>query len=117
MNYQTTNLAAEPRPGQTTAFAEPSPIHEHGLRRFSTACWRQIKELKDRLTVELNTEFGGLLNSAAVRQAVNEADALASITLFPTLFLPDLAEEKARLASRWQAKQHLIKGRTLSFAA
>jgi len=47
---------------------------------------------------------------------VNEADALAADTAFPTLFLPTLAEEKARAVIRWQGKQRLLWAKNPSFA-
>jgi hypothetical protein len=84
---------------------------DSSLRRFSNACLETLTRLKDALTTELSYQFGGVLRQERVRQAVNEADALAASTPFPALFLPALAEEKVMLASRWQARQRLMSHR------
>jgi hypothetical protein len=76
-----------------------------------------VHNLKERVTAELNVKFGWHLDSDTIRQAVNEADALAASTPFPTLFLPDLAEEKARAAAQWRVRQSAIRRRSLAFAA
>ena len=89
-----------------------NPQTASGLRRFSQACLEMVRRLKESLTAELATRFAGILPPEIVRQVVNEADALAASTEFPTLFLPTLAEEKVLLASRWQSKQRLIHERS-----
>ena len=89
-----------------------NPQTTSGLRRFSKACLEKVRKLKESLTVELATRFAGILPPEIVRQVVNEADALAASTEFPTLFLPTPAEEKVLLASRWQSKQRLIHERS-----
>jgi hypothetical protein len=88
-----------------------------GFSRFSTACQEKIHQLKETLTADLASRFGGTLRPETVRQVVNEADALAASTGFPALFLPVLAEEKVVFASQWQNKQRTIRERSFSFAA
>lgn len=85
-------------------------------RRFSTKCSRILAGFKDRLATELANEFSAV-NERLIHQVVNEADALASTTLFPALFLPALAEEKVRQASAWAARQREIHDQSLAFAA
>lgn len=88
-------------------------------RRFSAECSQCLADFKDRVTTELANEFGALsaCNDRLIHQVVNEADALASTTLFPAFFLPALAEEKVRLASAWAARQQVIREQTLALAA
>jgi hypothetical protein len=94
---------------------QPNPTS--GFSRFSTACREKIHQLKETITADLASRFGGTLRLEIVRQVVNEADALAASTGFPALFLPVLAEEKVVLASQWQARQRTIRERSFSFAA
>jgi len=48
---------------------------------------------------------------------VNEAAALVATTSFPALLLPTLAEEKARKASQWAARQQTIRHQAFTLAA
>jgi len=89
---------------------------ESGIRRFSRACMDKMARLKDRLTSELTFRFGRSLETETIRQAINEADALAAQTAFPALFLPTLAEEKVTLASQWRARQRRLEERWLQAA-
>jgi hypothetical protein len=75
------------------------------------------EELKSALAKRLSAEYDGVA-SRLVHQAINEACALASLTLEPLLFLPALAEEKVQQAAAWSARQHsLLDTRTLAHAA
>ena len=74
------------------------------------------RQLKEHVLEALAGEFRGRLDGRTLQFAVNEADALAGLTPFPTLFLPVLAEEKARNAARWQRKQHKLLQGNESFA-
>src|SRR5687767_10272039 len=87
-----------------------------GSGKFSTECLEKLHDLKERVTANLALEFAGVLNPGAVRRVVNEADALASITPFPALFLPTLAEEKAQNALEWENRQRLIRARSMAMA-
>ncbi len=78
-----------------------------GLHRFSRACRESFQSLKEKVADELNETFAAA-HPELVRQAVNEAAALAATTAFPNLFLPALAEEKVLFASQWQMKQERI---------
>ena len=88
-----------------------------GVRRFSSECLEKLGLLKSKVAANLASEFEGLIGSETLRQVVNEADALAAMTPFPALFLPTLAEEKARAASIWQARQQSILNHTTTLAA
>ncbi len=71
-------------------------------------------------TASLNTDRAapaGAINHALLRQAINEADALAATTPFPSLFLPALAEEKVQLAYAWKSRQRAIHEQTWALAA
>jgi hypothetical protein len=102
-----------------TVLAPESPLGTRlgTLRRFSNVCIDKLSRLKEALTSEMLVQFAGLLRPERIRQAVNEADALAAHTPFPALFLPALAEEKVLLASRWQTKQRLMNSQPGSRAA
>lgn len=88
-------------------------------QRYSAKCSQKQANIKNRVTTELANEFSGLsaFNGRLIHQVVNEADALASTTLFPAFFLPALAEEKVRKASAWAARQQVIHEQTLALAA
>ena len=88
-----------------------------GLSRFSTACLNKLNELKERLSAQLAAEYGGSVNHALLRQAINEADSLAATTPFPSLFLPALAEEKVQIAYTWNSRQRAIREQTWALTA
>lgn len=88
-----------------------------GLNRFSTACLNKLNELKERLSAQFIAEYGGAINQTLLRQAINEADALAATTPFPSLFLPTLAEEKVQLAYAWSSHQRAVREQSLALAA
>jgi len=73
--------------------------------------------LKAELEKRLSSEFPEV-QSRLVRQAVIEADALASLTTVPHLLLPTLAEEKVQSLSYWTTHQRGIAANTgWAFAA
>jgi energy-converting hydrogenase Eha subunit E len=75
------------------------------------------EQLKSALVRRLNAEYAEV-GPRLVYQAVNEADALASLTSVPLLVLPTLAEEKVRNAAAWTAHQRAVLGEDLmAFAA
>jgi hypothetical protein len=77
----------------------------------------QTGELKSALVKRLSAEYADV-GPRLVYQAVNEADALASLTVVPLLVLPTLAEEKVQKAAAWTAHQRLVLGSdVLAFAA
>jgi hypothetical protein len=104
MKTQTPAVSQKP---EVIAFT-PEPSAHSGLRRFSKACLRKIQQLKGSILSEMSFRFAGKLSPEMIRLAVNEADAIAASTPFPTLFLPVLAEEKVRFAEQWHAKQQRI---------
>jgi hypothetical protein len=73
--------------------------------------------LKERLAAALGEEFSGRISLPVVRQAIVEADALASTTAFRALVLPVLAEEKARRAADWASRQDAIREHSVTLAA
>jgi hypothetical protein len=75
------------------------------------------EQLKAALVKRLSVEYSDL-GPRLVYQAVNEADALASLTVVPLLVLPTLAEEKVRKAAMWTARQRsLLRSDAIAFAA
>src|ERR1043166_3452418 len=83
----------------------PLATAQRGFRKFSEACLNRFQALKQSITDDLTSRFAGRLSPDLIGQVVNEADALAHETGFRVLFLPVLAEERAAVASRWQANQ------------
>jgi hypothetical protein len=80
-------------------------------------CQTRLADLKADLVSRLTSEFPEV-QSQLVRQAVIEADALASLTIVPYLLLPTLAEEKVLGLSNWTIHQQAITGHSgLAFAA
>jgi hypothetical protein len=92
---------------------------EGGFRYLTGVCAKKFQAIKDTVKDHLEREYGNVLDGTSIQQIVNEADALAAFTPFPTLFLPTLADEKARAVVRWQGKQKLLwaHGSGYAFAA
>jgi len=116
MNNDRPNSSKNSGRNNLTALPQTSAFSDFGFRRFAAECSQKLAELKDRVAADLANQFG-TLNARLVRQVVNEADSLAATTPFPSLFLPVLAEEKVRAASRWAARQQSIHEQTLMLAA
>ena len=76
----------------------------------------KAEQLKTALVEKLSAEYSEV-GSRMVFQAVNEAHALASLTVVPLLLLPTLAEEKVQKVAAWAAHQRALLGcDTLAFA-
>lgn len=77
-----------------------SICHDHAaLPEVCRNLVRAIQSLRTRLQKSYERRFPG--QSARIRHAIKEAEALAWSTSYPHLFLPDLAEiEVTRLLSR-----------------
>jgi hypothetical protein len=75
----------------------------------------EISELKGKLLGEYGMEFATLPPMLLAR-AMSEADALASTTTFPQLFLPGLAEEKMRSLGKWEERQNEVRRPIIWFA-
>jgi len=76
-----------------------------------------LAKIKTELVHRLSAEYSGV-RKQHVYQAVNEADALASLTSVPLLVLPALAEEKVQEAAEWSAHQRsVLHPDCVSFAA
>ncbi|HEY3854836.1 MAG TPA: hypothetical protein VGO67_10625 [Verrucomicrobiae bacterium] len=72
---------------------------------------QSVKYLREKLKYELIYQLSAEYAAVGLRlvtQAVNEADALASLTPVPTLVLPALAEEKVQQAAAWSARQRSV---------
>jgi hypothetical protein len=86
-------------------------------RRSSAACQSKFAEFKTNLVTRLASEFPEV-QPRLVRQAVVEADALASLTGLPCLVLPTLAEEKVAGLRNWTIHQQAVsRNSALGFAA
>jgi hypothetical protein len=102
------------------AFAQrPNATHTTAadFRRSASTGLDQLGSLREQVAASLEQEFAGTIGPRFVRQIVNEATALAATTSFPTLLLPTLAEEKARKASAWAARQQAMLNPALTLAA
>src|SRR4051812_27908735 len=98
MNNQDILLA---RPTEPLTFTDLTP------QKFSAACRSALEALKTQLVRRLTVEFSDL-RANLVRQAVDEAQALASLTVVPQLVLPTLAEEKVQSVHNWAVHQRAI---------
>jgi len=77
----------------------------------------QAEQLKLTLVKRLSAEHADV-EPRLIYHAVNEADALASLTTVPLLVLPTLAEEKVQKAAAWSAHQRFVlRSDSFAFAA
>ena len=112
----------KPRQTKTleTRFAQETRFEVRPLTAtvpFRAAQETQFERLKGRLLrKQLDNAPLAELNTP-IRQAANEAAALAWTTQFPLLVLPELFEEKARAAQRHFEKQVQIRARTQNLFA
>ena len=65
------------------------------------------EEAKATLVKRLSADYDGV-DTHLVHQAINEAHALASLTVAPLLLLPALAEEKVQKLAAWCARQRSV---------
>ena len=66
---------------------------------------RNLSKLRKRLFEASLPEVGGPAHLRLFRLAAGEAKALASLTPFPLLVLPELLREKLAAANRYVARQ------------
>ena len=89
----------------------------NNMRNTKVISTIRATELKSALVKRLSAQYADL-GTRMVYQAVNEADALASLTFVPLLVLPTLAEEKVQKAAAWFAHQRsLLHTDSVAFAA
>ena len=87
------------------------------LNNSRTISLVKTEQLKSALVRRLSAQYADV-GPRLVYQAVNEADALASLTFVPLLVLPALAEEKVQKAAAWSAHQRALRGAdSVAFAA
>ena len=92
---------------ETAAQLENLSTSTSAHRTFSATCSAVLENLKTRLIARLTAEFSDI-QEHLIHQAVDEADALASLTVVPHLLLPVLAEEKVQSARDWSLHQQMI---------
>jgi hypothetical protein len=93
--------------GEETRFgveARPAP--------FRATLETEVDLLRARLVQTYLSEFAEPEFNRLLRQAANEAVAIAYTSAYPLLLLPALLEEKARQARRQVARQNLIRSRS-----
>ncbi len=90
------------------AHAQPVIYSDLPVRRLPENYGAKVEELKTALVKQFNLEYAGL-DKRLVRQAVNEAHALAALTFAPMLVLPALAEEKVQAVAAWTARQRFLR--------
>ena len=96
---------------------ESFPCVNFPPRIQSAVCGAKLQALKASLVEKFANEFSDV-HPQLVRQAVNEADALATLIGIPHLLLPALAEEKVQNARNWILHQRRVFERSrLVFAA
>jgi hypothetical protein len=92
----------------SVAHAEPVVFENLTLRYLPDDFRSRANELKSVLVKKLSAEHAEV-EKRLVRQAVNEADALAFLTSVPLLLLPALAEEKVEEVAAWSARQRAVR--------
>jgi hypothetical protein len=100
-------------------FSESHPLTFTDLapRLLSGACGQKIAALKEALLTVLLSEYAESVPPLLLAQVLTEAEALASLTPFPALFLPALAEEKVAEARAWTERQRRLRGQEIAFGA
>lgn len=71
----------------------------------------QLDQLKERLLEPVLNSIRSTAVVRELRQAANEAAALAWFTVCPILVLPTLLEEKVRSALQWWERQEIVRPR------
>lgn len=89
----------------------PSPNHSAHPHGFTARCRERLAALKSKVAQELGFLHSEALPADEVYRAVREAEALASLTGFTTLFLPALAAEKAVERRTWWERQTELRDR------
>src|SRR5437867_2640265 len=92
---------------QRLSFSDLAP------RSLSARCWKKLEDFKRALTRQLAREHAGALPVSLLQRAIDDAWSLATLTPFPHLFLPALAEEKVATARKWFVRQRRISARPL----
>ena len=77
----------------------------------------ELDRLKNRLIVQVLGETTGDTFNAYVREAANDAAALAWVTAYPLLVFPELFAEKAQEALRRAERQKTVRRRSLQLVA
>jgi hypothetical protein len=88
--------------------------NENALRRAcANSCKRVMAQLaKAKASIVAEARETVKVQDRLLRLALNEAEALASQTLYPHLVFPALAEEKLRSVAAWERRQRLLGWRT-----
>lgn len=97
-------------------------VQQTNTNGFPTVCLKacrsgleQLSRMKKTIAHEFSSKVAGY--EQVLRSALNEAEALAWDTQHPLLFFPELAQEKARGASRWAKRQTQLDNRPLALPA
>src|SRR5438445_3071096 len=98
-------LSSEPIRG--TTYVRSNGISLAAVSTPSTPQGVRMEALKTKLIENLGAEFFEI-RERLVKRAVEEAEALVSLTAHPLLLLPALAEEKVRAAWDWNRLQQTI---------
>ena len=97
---------------------EPATYTDLAPRWISAECEAWLAEYREQILASLQSDAVEVTPPALLEQAVNEADALASLTPFPALFLPALLEEKVAQVRAWNKRQRrVLADSEVSFAA
>jgi len=86
--------------------------HERSLGKVCVECGRQVLAQIGRSKDAIFTEARNTLKvqDRLLRQALNEAEALAWQTLYPHLVFPTLAAEKVQSVAAWESHQRSLGG-------
>ncbi len=87
------------------------------LQRVSGTTAASLAAYRTALLEALTETDAGDLPVHLISQALNEAEALATLTPFPALFLPALADEKINSARRWFERQQRLRNQEFALTA
>lgn len=103
---------------RTTGLPKHVPTFtELPLQRLSAKASASLSAYRRALLEALTATDSGDLPISLLSQALNEAEALATLTPYPALFLPALAEEKITDARLWFERQQKIRNQEFFLTA
>lgn len=94
---------------------EPEVRFEVPTAPFRETGETELERLKNTLLRELLAANPDVQFNAPLRRAANEAAALAWLTPYPLLVLPELLAEKAKFATKQASRQSRVRIRSRAF--
>ncbi|MBX3733611.1 MAG: hypothetical protein KF791_13575 [Verrucomicrobiae bacterium] len=101
----------------TVPDATPATFTELATDRYDQRTDRAIACFRRQWLLEMLDAHGSEIPADLLMAALREAEALASLTPWPDLFLPALADEKVAALRKWWVRQQQMRQQEISFPA